>query len=57
MSQFFVLILNALLISTASLIDNGFSNHISMDSIVVFTSFTIITWAVKVFYNAGGTAY
>lgn len=57
MNQFFILMLNALLISTASLIDSGFSNHISMDSIVAFTSFSVVTWAVKVLYNAGGTAY
>lgn len=57
MRQFYIFLINAVLVSVLDLIDSAFGNSISVDSICVLSAFTIIYWTVNVVCRVGEYAY
>lgn len=57
MKQFYIFLINAILVSILDLIDSAFGNSISVDSICVLSAFTIVYWTVNVVCRIGEYAY
>lgn len=57
MKQFLFFTFQAMYTIVANIIDDGFANKMSIDSIVAYGSFLPITWTLQSFYNIGKYAY
>lgn len=55
--QFLFFLLTYISVGILDLIDTGFGNHLGIDAVCVFTSYSVITWTTKCFYNIGSYAY
>lgn len=55
--QFLFFLMQNVFIGICGMIDTSFSNHINVDSICVFSAYTVITWTTYCTYSIGMYAY
>lgn len=55
--QLSLFLVNYIACGIAELIDSAFGNHINIDSVVVLSAFTILTWVFNTVSHVGGYAY
>lgn len=57
MKQFIFFMIQAMYTIIANIIDDGFANKMSLNSIIAYGSFLPIVWTMQSFYNIGKYAY
>lgn len=55
--QYYTILFNYLLVGVCGIVDNIFANNLNIDSLCVFSAFTVITWCTYVLYQFGSYSY